>query len=106
MRYFVIYSEWQKCSVWHLEDWSLHLLSCDPLQISSAEESTIKSAKDLSVASDITASEGYLPAISVFIEDLFPQTQLLFTKQVFSVLLHLNDDLVEMLLVLIANSPS
>lgn len=47
---------------------------------------------------EIIASEGYLCVSFVFIGDIFfPQAQLLFTKQVFSVLLHLSDVLAEML---------
>lgn len=55
-----------------LEGWSLNWLSCDPLQIGSPEESNHKSFKDLSTTLDITASERYLWASSVFIEDTFP----------------------------------
>lgn len=55
-----------------LEGWSLCLPSCDSLQIGSPEESNIKSVKDLSAAWDVTASEGYLQASSVFIEYIFP----------------------------------
>lgn len=47
---------------------------------------------------EIIASGGYLQASSVFIwRYFFPQAQLLFTKQVFSVLLHLSDVLAEIL---------